>query len=203
MSVDYLTVQYAPAADVASLATLLAQRQSPTSSTNGGISSSAPDPAVPDLTGNATSAAYMRAMADAFLCRGGIQAQNEAASSGTASTSSTSFGPVGNTQTFTFVARVAGTYTVHVDIVGFFQSAGTFGINWQVANTTNSAVGNSNSWQWYPEGGTNVRGRFSARTPLVMGPGNNILQLNWKVLSGTGNTANVDTSTWRTFTVTA
>lgn len=199
MSYDVPTKKYPIAADVDALALFFAQRQSDSGVTNGGIVATG-SPAVPDLTGNNMSLAYFKAMVDALLCRAAYVAQDEQNCSGAGNTSSTTFVDVTNMPTYAFTAQVAGTYLVHLDISGIFQSVGLNGLALRIVNSTNSANGNSASWNWFPTA-INVRSsRFSARTPLAMQAGSNSLKVQWRVFNG-ADTANVDTSVVRAFTI--
>jgi hypothetical protein len=141
------------------------------------------------------------AIADSYLGTVAYLDQHEAACTGSGSTTSTSFGNVTNMPTYTFSAPVAKVYLVHVDICGIFQSAGSGGIALRLSNNTNSTIGNNLTWSWFPTAINTRSSRFSACTPITMVAGNNVLQMQWKVLTG-GDTAAVDTVTSRAFTVT-
>lgn len=141
------------------------------------------------------------AIADSYLGTVAYLDQNEAACTGSGSTTSTTFGNVTNMPTYTFSAPVAKVYLVHLDVTGIFQSVGTSGIALRLSNNTNSTIGNNLTWSWFPSVINNRSGKFSARTPMTMVAGNNVIQVQWKVLVG-GDTAAVDTVTSRAFTVT-
>lgn len=140
------------------------------------------------------------AIADSYLGTVAYLAQDEAACTAS-STTSTSFANIGGMPTYTFNAPVAKVYLVHLDITGCFQSVGTSGIAFRLSNNTNSTIGNNLTWSWFPSAINNRSGKFSNRTPITMVAGNNVLQVQWKILVG-GDTGNTDTVTSRAITVT-
>jgi hypothetical protein len=116
------TPKFPTTADVLAVATQLAQRQSDSGTTNGGITGS---PTVPQLGADAAGLgiAYLQAMADVALCSTGLQLYSLSSLS-TANTASGTFADVPGT-TITFSAPFAKTYTVHCDFAFFASSVPT------------------------------------------------------------------------------
>jgi hypothetical protein len=143
-------------------------------------------------------------MADSLLFRLGYISQNEAACTGSSTSfnTSASFANFPNMPTATFVVPLGGLYMAHLDMAGFWQATGTFGIAFQVVNTTIAATGTNTTWNWYPSAINQRVPRFSARIPLRMQVGANTIQVQAKMLNA-GETLGQDTSTVRAITVTA
>jgi hypothetical protein len=139
MSYDVPTKKYPIGGDVDSVATLLTQRQSDAGVTNGGIVASGGSPAVPDLTGNNTSVAYMKAFVDAIMCGVGFQAETNAVLSANNYNVNGVWADIPGTS-YTFSAPIAKTYTAD-SLLTWFMSAGVVGTDFAllrlVVNGTN------------------------------------------------------------------
>lgn len=198
MSYDVSTKKYSIAADVDALGTFLAQRQSDSATTNGGIVATGGSPTVPLLGADAPGLglAYMKAQADAIMCATGYQGQSDAAGSAD-STSSTSFVDVSGFSSYSFTAPLAKTYLVHVDMSCYVATA--------VNNVSIRLMKDGASVFDSPAARLAFstlleHSRLSFRCPVAMTVGANVLKLQWKVSSGAGS-VNVDTSDFRCFTV--
>lgn len=197
MSYTYSPV-YPVSADVAAVATQLAQRQSDAATTNGGITAAGGSAVVPQLgvDGPGLGMAYLKAIADATLCAVGYQGQDYQAA--TASTSSSlSFVDVGGFPSWSFTAPIAKTYLVHVDCTASLTGLTNGVLFWQVVNNGNaitpsqSFVFNSNLWAL----------PMSFRVPVSMVAGTNVIKLQWKVNNASA-VATTATTNFRCFTVT-
>lgn len=193
--------QFPTSADVQALATFLAQRQSDSGTTNGGIIANG-NPAVPliaqggvnDNLGVAT--AYMNAIADAVMCGVGYQGQSSVTGTG-GSTSSTSLVDAAGWTDYTFTAPVAKTYLVHVDVSAFCTvtaGVGSFGLH----NVTTLTSYTPNAILHYSA--LNVIYPISYRVPVAMSAGSNTLRVTWA--APTSGTVNNNSNSFRVFTIT-
>lgn len=208
MSYDYPTKKYPTSGDVDALATLLAQRQSDSGTTNGGIVASGGSSAVPQLGVDAAGLglSYFKAQADAIMCAVGYQAYSDAAALGSASTTSTTFVDVGNgTSTgfssFTFTVSVAKTYLIHSACTVFKSaSSGSTLMSFQLVVDGSAPSGSSPSTaaQFFGSEGSKY---FYFVVPVALSAGSHTIKLQWKVSSGmTANVAGGEEG--RTFWVT-
>jgi hypothetical protein len=134
MSYTFPTKLYPIAADVDALATFLAQRQSDSGTTNGGIVASGGSPIVPQMGVDAAGLglAYLKGQADALKCALGYQ--------GTLydgfPTTTTATGSFGNLVSTSFTPPIAQTYELIADIKVFNTSAGgTAKFRWVIGGT--------------------------------------------------------------------
>jgi len=199
MAYSYPTKINTVSADVANVATALAQRQSDSATINGGIVASGGSAAVPQLGADSAGlgAAYLAAIADVTMAACGVQVCDSSFGS-TASTTSASFVDANAAYAdLTFTAPIAKSYLVHVD-VSFFASTG--------APTTIGFLGVKNVTSGVsctpPTAQTNIFANsviipLSFRALVPMSAGANVLRLIWKVTGGTlnanGNCARVIT----------
>ncbi len=205
MSYTFPTKDYPIAADVDAVATFLAQRQSDSGTTNGGIVAGGGSPAVPQLGVDATGLgiSYMKGIADATMCAVGYQASDVVLALGTASRGANTFADIGNGTstgfaTWSFSAPIAKTYLVHVDLECYMTVAGD-AVVFQVVNTTTS-VNYTDASAQITMTALNSRTACHFMLPVVMNAGANVLKIQWKT-TGVG-TATVDVADFRKFTVT-
>jgi hypothetical protein len=118
MSYDVPTKDFAISVDVEALATLLAQRQSDSGTTNGGIVASGGSSPVPQLGVDASGLglAYLKAMADAFLCAVGPQGSGPLIN--TAGSGTTLSASPATVASASFTAPMARTYEFACDVAG-------------------------------------------------------------------------------------
>ncbi len=205
MSYSFPTKDYPIAADVDAVATFLAQRQSDSGTTNGGIVAGGGSTAVPQLGVDASGLgiSYMKGIADATMCAVGYQASDVALAIGTATRGANTFADVGNGTstgytTWSFSAPIAKTYLVHVDLQCYMTVAAD-SATFQLVNTTTSINYGDASAQ-ITMTALNSRTACHFLLPVVMQSGANVLKLQWKT-TGVG-TAQVDVADFRKFTVT-
>ncbi len=193
MSYTYPTKVYPIGADVDAVALELAQRQSASGTTNGGI---AGVPAVPQLGVDPAGMglAYLKAIADATLCAVGYQGQSHAQASMASSTSETSYVDVPGFSSWTFAAPIAKTYLVAVDCSAFLSGFTNVLLDLRlmvggVAAGERSFLFHNSDWAL----------PMSFRIPAAMVKGNNVVKLQWRM--GSGVTASTLPENFRTFTV--
>ena len=199
MSYDVPTKKYPIGADVNAVATFLAQRQSDSGTTNGGIVATDDTP-VPQLGADASglSLAYMKGMADALMCGVGFQGQSDAAAS-TGSTSSTSYVDVSGYSSYSFTAQIAKTYLVTVVCTAFASvaSGGNAVARFRLLNNADTYLP-VNGFMQFPQ--VNIHERLVFQIPVAMVAGTNTLKLQW--LSDDGaDTINTNSNNMRCFTV--
>jgi hypothetical protein len=200
VSYDYPNKKYPTAADVDAMASLLALRQSD-QAVGGGTGGITGTPTVPNLAISTTSLAYFKATADVMMFRLGYISQNEAICTGSSTTfSNTGFQDFPNMPSAAFTIPAAGLYMVYLDLAGFWQASGTFGVQLRIANAETGLNGSSLSWNWYPSAISQRVPRFNACTPMRMADGTNTLRVQVKMLNA-GETLGQDTSTVRAITV--
>lgn len=198
-----VTPKFPRSSDVVNVALLMAQRQSDSTTTNGGIVANG-NPAVPllgqggvnDSLGQAT--AYFQAQVDALLCSVGFQAQDNQLGNGPNAFTSTTFANV--FPSYTFAASVAKTYVVTVEVTcgAAVLSSGRCSVSFQVVNNSTT----------YAPGTTWVIDMISTTPyyhgswciPIPMVAGNNVLQLQ-AVQNVAGATANFTGAGSRVFTI--
>lgn len=191
MSYDYPSKKYIGSTEVDTLATFLAQRQSDSGTTNGGIVATS-SPTVPQLGVDALGLglSYFKAMADAMLSSCATQARF-IDTFGPGSSNSTNSGtfvnmPSGTSATIT--APLARLYTFDVDITNTFVNVASTVVEYQfLVNGVASLV--TTGRIVYSD--TNRRG-LSFRAQGNCNAGSNTFQLQWRVVSGGG------TVTWDT-----
>lgn len=201
MSNYSVTPKYPTSADVVALALFLAQRQSDSGTTNGGIAANG-NPTVPllaqggpnDSLGLAT--AYFQAMADAQLCASGLQLESNNVLS-SASMNATTYADIGITGTsVAFTAPMAKTYLVHCDFLLFFSGGSN-----PLANVRLVVNGSAGPDMVQQEAGSATFAlhpiHLMHSAPCVAGA--NTIKLQWKVASG--STVNVNSSCYANFVI--
>ena len=201
MAYTYPTKLAAVAGDVTTLGTLLAQRQSDSGSTNGGIAAAGGSSTVPLLGADAPGlgASYLQAMADCILSTVGYQGQSDALASAWAGTNSATFVDATGFSTWTFTAPVAKTYVLHIDLRAYFSVlTGNGQANFRVVvGSTNYDIASA-----FVHGGTTgIHLPCSWRIPVAFAAGSNVIKLQAKTDSA-GNFIATNTNDARTFTVT-
>lgn len=197
MSYDVPVKKFPIAADVDSLATFFAARQSPSTVTNGGIVATG-SPAVPDLTGNNMSLAYFKAMVDAILCGTGYQGlQSDSFAIAVANTSSTTFVDVGDGSTtgyapWTFSVPVARTYVIDVNCSAIkVTSSGSTQLSFQLLVDGVAQPTTTEMTTFFASNFDQKHFLFSV--PVALTAGSHTIKLQWKVSASM--TARVDPAT--------
>lgn len=178
MSYTYPTPLYANATDVATVATELAQRQSDTGTTNGGINAGG-GAAVPQIGVDAAGLglSYLKAQADVLLASANLHLQSDQAGSTTNST--------GTTHSNVFPSwspsiPIAKTYTLHVDLTCFMSVASDtvfFEVLVDGATTGAGNLTNSSSLNFTT---LSLRQKVTWRQFVAFGTaGSHTLQLRW------------------------
>lgn len=199
------TIKYPTSADVAAVATQLAQRQSDVGTTNGGITASGGSSAVPQLGVDAAGlgAAYLQATADSLMCAVGYQGQDQQAwvTSGTTNVTAGSWNLYG--PTYTFSAPIAKTYVVNFRCNAYLSAAtgGLYSLYVRIRNTTTSTSYNAypQFWTAVNAGGSQSYVNACSEAAVVMVAGNNVLQ--FELLGDAGTTWQLTTGTYRSFLV--
>lgn len=203
MAYTYPTKINTVSADVAAVATALAQRQSDSATTNGGIVASGGSAAVPQLGADSAGlgSAYLTAIADVTLAACGVQVCDDAASTGVVNTTSSTLVDANSAYgDLSFTAPIAKSYLVHVDVTCYMSAGTPSACNAYIAlkNVTTGAVYSA----------TGGRANFAAlsssvlvsfRVLVPMSAGANTLRLQWRITGG--GTLSTNTACGRTITV--
>lgn len=198
MGYTYPTKIYTPSSpSVEAVATELAQRQSGSLTTNGGIVAAGGSAQAPQLGVDAAGLglSYLQAIADVTLAACGFQGQSQEAASVASSTSETDWINVPGFPGWTFTAPIAKTYLVHADCTA--KLAGFSNVVLELRIAVNG-VGYGERGFLFVVDGSCLPMSWRAAAPMVKGA--NDVRLQWRM--GLGVTASTTADNFRTLTVT-
>lgn len=184
MSYDVPSKKYPTAADVDAVGIFLAQRQSDSGTTNGGIAASGGSAVVPQLGVDVAGLglAYMKAQADAILCAVGFQGVATDQAGLNQSNNTASYTDVFSS--FSFTAPISKTYLFHVDLSCFMSGANDFAFfQFKVDGSVPGGQPTNGTRHYFTS--LNDHKSISFRVPLALSAGAHTLQLQWKT-AGTG-----------------
>lgn len=143
------------------------------------------------------------ALQDSMLCAVGYQAQDVATTN--ISLTTTTYTAVW--ASYTFVAPIAKTYLVHVDVIGWYLTAFGLGGNtygsglWKLQNN-GADCQPTDLFTEYDSAASHLRSTLHFISPVVCIAGNNVLQLMWKAGEATTTLGASTGNDKRIFTIT-
>lgn len=201
MSYSYPSKLFGFPADVDAVATALAQRQSDSATTGGGIDAGG-GAAVPQLGVDAAGlgVAYLKAIADVTLIATGIVGQDDQATSSDSTTSS-SFVDAAGYPTWTVSVPLAKTYTLDVDLELYVQGSASIG-QFEIQVDGSSPAGQPTNAQAVRLDQVLTTTRVHFQVLVALSAGSHTFKLRWKRTLGAGTlTVSASPQNFRCFTL--